>query len=115
MSERRYEKPWGYYYNIEEENGYLIKKLVVRPDSRLSLQKHKYRSENWIVLKGKAKIMVEQEVEELKKGDHVFIDKNTKHRLSNPYDEILEVLEVQTGTVLSEEDIERFEDDYDRI
>lgn len=114
MVEEKVDKPWGYYYNIEEADTYLIKKIVVHPNNRLSLQSHEHRSENWTVLRGKAKVTINGEKKILSVGDHVYVDKGSKHRLSNPYSEVLEVLEIQTGEILSEDDIIRYEDDYDR-
>ncbi len=107
-------RPWGEFDNLEESKNYKVKKLVVWPGKRLSLQRHKHRSEHWIVVKGKAKVTLDEEVFTLEKGKYISIEVGKKHRLENPEKEVLEVIEVQVGDYCGEDDIERFSDDYGR-
>ena len=115
MEDDKIKKPWGSFEIIKEENGYKIKKLIVLPGKRLSLQKHKQRKEHWIVVKGTAKVVLEDKEFILKESEHTFIDIEQKHRLENPEETILEVIEVQIGDYLEEDDIERLEDDFNRV
>jgi mannose-1-phosphate guanylyltransferase len=107
-------RPWGFFLSIEEGNSWQIKKIVVNPGSSLSLQKHHHRSEHWIVLKGKAKVQINEKVKILLKNESTYIPLGSKHRLSNPGEEPLILIEVQSGDYLGEDDIIRFEDDYGR-
>jgi mannose-1-phosphate guanylyltransferase len=113
-------RPWGVYYVLEDNPTFKVKKIVVNPDHRLSLQSHKHRSEHWVVVSGTATVEVrnsEQEskwVEDLSPNESTFIPMNCKHRLAN-YGRIpLVIVEVQVGEYTGEDDIERFEDDYSR-
>jgi len=109
------ERPWGQFTVIYAEPGFQIKKIEVNPGQRLSLQLHRERDEHWVVVKGKAQVIVGTETRALVCNDNVFIPRNSPHRLSNPEKEPLCLIEVQVGSVLLEEDIERLEDDYGRI
>ncbi len=108
-------RPWGSYTVLEENQFYKIKRLTVKPKKRLSLQKHYHRSEHWVVVKGTAKITVDGEERLLRNGESTFIPAGTIHRLENPGLIPLEVIEVQIGEYLDENDIERFEDDFERV
>ncbi|MCS7121539.1 MAG: mannose-1-phosphate guanylyltransferase/mannose-6-phosphate isomerase [Archaeoglobaceae archaeon] len=107
-------RPWGSYLLLEERNGYKIKKIVVRPGKRLSLQRHYHRSEHWIVVSGTARILVDGREVLLRKGESTFVPAGSLHRIENPGKIPLEIIEVQIGEYLEEDDIERFEDDYGR-
>jgi mannose-1-phosphate guanylyltransferase/mannose-6-phosphate isomerase len=107
-------KPWGSYTVLEEGNGYKVKRLTVLPKKRLSLQMHYHRSEHWIVVKGTAKVVVGDKEFLLRQGESTFIPAGTKHRLENPGLIPLEVIEVQIGDYLGEDDIVRFADDFGR-
>ena len=110
-------RPWGTYEVLHQRSGehFLVKKIIVEPESRLSLQTHTHRSEHWVVISGRGEAVVGDDTLVLGPGTHVFIPKNTKHRLINPNaSTILEIVEVQCGEILSEEDIVRHEDDYQR-
>ncbi len=107
-------RPWGSYTVLEENQFYKIKRLTVKPKRRLSLQKHYHRSEHWVVVKGTAKITVDGEERILRNGESTFIPAGTLHRLENPGLIPLEVIEVQIGEYLEEDDIERFDDDFGR-
>ena len=108
-------RPWGFYISIEESNIWQIKKIEVNPMASLSLQMHNHRSEHWIVLEGTAQVQVDEEIKLLSKNESVYIPIASKHRLSNPSEEPLVLIEVQTGSYLGEDDIIRFEDIYGRI
>ena len=114
MENKKNKKPWGSFEIIKESKGYKIKKLMVFPRKRLSLQKHNKRKEHWINVKGTANVVVGEKEFVLKQGEHCFIDIKEKHRLENPEKSILEVIEVQIGDYLEEDDIERLEDDFNR-
>ncbi|MCP4649305.1 MAG: mannose-1-phosphate guanylyltransferase/mannose-6-phosphate isomerase [PVC group bacterium] len=108
-------RPWGNYTVLEEGPGYKIKRMVVKPKQKLSLQKHNFRSEHWVVISGKARIINERNSILLKANESIFIRKKGKHRIINPYNTELVIIEVQTGTNISEDDIVRYEDIYERI
>lgn len=108
-------RPWGRFSVIKEEPGFKVKKITVNPGQKLSLQKHQFRSEHWVVVSGKAEVHVDGHVSVLDANQSVFIPMRAKHRLANPSsDEILCVVEVQVGTYLGEDDITRFDDAYGR-
>ena len=96
------------------EKEFHVKILTILPGESLSLQKHKYRAENWVVVKGEAYITINNEKKKLKVGESIFIPKEAMHRLENKGIEILQIIEVQTGSYFGEDDIERFEDKYAR-
>jgi mannose-6-phosphate isomerase-like protein (cupin superfamily) len=110
-------KPWGYYVNLygDDNSGYKVKMLHVNPKSRLSEQSHEQRDEHWIVTKGTAIIEHNGHKYTLNENSHYFIPKKTIHRLQNNSEtDDLEVVETQLGTYLGEDDITRYEDDYNR-
>ena len=107
-------KPWGYYTDLFESEGYRVKEIVVRPGSRLSLQKHKFRSEHWVVTKGIAKVTNGENVVVLNENESIFIPMESMHRLENESSSDLHIIEVQFGTYLGEDDIVRIEDDFGR-
>jgi len=109
------ERPWGSYTVLEKGNGYKIKRVVLKPRAKLSLQLHKRRSEHWVVVAGIAKVTKENETYLVRVNESTYIPMNTKHRLENPGEETLQVIEIQNGDYLEEDDIERFQDDYGRI
>lgn len=108
-------RPWGYYTVLEEGEGYLLKIITVNPGARLSLQLHNYRSEHWVVVKGDAKVVLGEKSFTLSTGQSIDIPLKEKHSLQNPYDTELQIIEVQKGDHISEDDIERFEDLYGRV
>ncbi len=107
-------RPWGYYLSIERSNNWQIKKIEVNPGASLSLQKHFHRSEYWIVLKGKAKVKINEKEKYLLKNESIYIPLGSIHRLSNPGKDPLILIEVQSGDYLGEDDIVRLEDNYGR-
>lgn len=106
--------PWGYFQVIEEGTGYKVKRIVVESGARLSLQRHAHRAEHWVVVAGTAEVTVGDDVRRLEANQSVFIPRGGIHRLANPGEELLTVIEVQFGDYLGEDDIERLADDYDR-
>lgn len=113
-------RPWGNYRVLDQGPGYKVKVLEVNPGCRLSLQRHKFRSESWTVLRGQATVWLSETtpediyVLEYSPVSQLKILANVWHRLENRYDEPLRLLEIQTGSHCEEDDIERFEDDYGR-
>ncbi len=107
-------RPWGSYLLLAGGLNWQVKRINVNPGSSLSLQKHNFRTEHWIIVSGKALVEIGKEVKTLKKNESTYIPLGCKHRLSNPYKEALIIIEVQSGTYLGEDDIVRFEDIYGR-
>ena len=108
------ERPWGSYNVTDQGSRYKVKSIVVNPESRLSLQKHVHRAEHWIVVEGTAKVEVDGEERLVFENQSTYIPLGAVHRLSNPGKIPLRVIEVQSGSYLGEDDIERYEDDYAR-
>ncbi len=111
---RTVERPWGSYTLLEKGNGYKIKKICVGPRRRLSLQAHGRRSEHWVVIAGMARVQRGEETVDVAVNQSTYIPRGVKHRLENPLDEMLEIIEVQTGGYVEEDDIVRFDDDFER-
>jgi mannose-1-phosphate guanylyltransferase/mannose-6-phosphate isomerase len=107
-------RPWGHFVELGRGERYKIKRIYVKPGGRLSYQMHYHRSEHWIVVKGTAKVVIGDEETFVHENESVFIPKTTPHRLENPGKVPLEVIEVQVGEYLGEDDIVRFQDDYGR-
>ncbi len=118
ISEGEYHKkvyrPWGNYISIAEDPRWQIKLIVVHPGQSLSLQKHNYRSEHWVVVNGTAKVEIDDKVQILSENESSYIPLGSVHRLSNPGVIPLKLVEVQSGSYLGEDDIIRFEDNYGR-
>ena len=108
------EKPWGYYKTFISEGEYLLKKIFINPGEELSEQSHDYRDEHWIVVSGKIAVLTDIKIIDKETNDHIFIKKNTKHKIINNSDEPAIIIEVQTGSILSEDDIIRYNDKYKR-
>ena len=111
---RKVYRPWGYYDSIDSGKGFQVKHIFVNPDAKLSLQKHQKRAEHWIVVKGVALITCGEKVFQLNENQSTFIPKGTIHRLENHETVPLEIIEIQTGDYLGEDDIIRFKDNYQR-
>ena len=107
-------RPWGKYCKFHQEPGVWVKRIEVSPKARLSLQTHRYRSEKWIVVIGKGVATVDDREIQVKPGTVVDVPLGAVHRLSNPYEEPLVIIEVACGESLTEEDITRLQDDYSR-
>jgi len=112
---RQVHRPWGSYTELECSSVYKIKRVSVKPGQKLSLQLHHHRSEHWVVVKGTAEVELNGESRLLRQGESTFVHSGTRHRLINPGVIPLEVIEVQLGEYLEEDDIVRFEDDYGRV
>ena len=108
-------RPWGSYESLLKEDKWQVKLIEVKQGEQLSLQKHQYRSEHWIVVSGVAKVEIDGKEFILNENQSSYIPLGSKHRLSNPGEGILKIIEIQSGSYLGEDDIERFEDNYGRI
>ena len=108
-------RPWGTYESLVKEKKWQVKLIKVKPGEKLSLQKHQFRSEHWVVVSGIAKVEIDGKEKILRKNESSYISVGEKHRLSNPGEIDLKIIEVQTGSYLGEDDIERFDDNYGRI
>jgi mannose-1-phosphate guanylyltransferase/mannose-6-phosphate isomerase len=111
---RKVSRPWGWYDSVDEGERFKVKRIQVKPGASLSLQMHHHRAEHWIVVKGIAEVTNGEKVIRLKENESTYIPQGEKHRLSNPGTEPLEIIEVQSGSYLGEDDIVRFEDIYKR-
>jgi mannose-1-phosphate guanylyltransferase/mannose-6-phosphate isomerase len=109
------QRPWGTYTVLEESTNFKVKRIVVSPGASLSLQMHHHRSEHWVVVRGMARVVNGEQELLLQANQSTYIPKETKHRLANPGAEPLEIIEVQTGLYLGEDDIVRFADIYGRM
>ncbi len=108
-------RPWGKYINLYSGKGFLVKELVINPKSSISLQKHHHRSEHWTVTSGRPKITINKKKFFKNTNETAFIPKGAVHRIENPFNRAVKIIEVQTGPILKETDIIRFEDIYGRI
>lgn len=111
---REVHRPWGSYDSIDSDRGFQVKRIKVKPGARLSLQSHKHRAEHWIVVRGTARVTRDNDMFELFANQSTYIPLGAKHRLENPGTEMLELIEVQSGDYLGEDDIVRYEDVYGR-
>jgi mannose-1-phosphate guanylyltransferase/mannose-6-phosphate isomerase len=111
---KRVYRPWGYYQSIDNGARYQVKRIVVTPGGRLSLQKHHHRAEHWIVVKGTAEVTCNADVKLVHENESIYLPIGSIHRLTNPGKIDLELIEVQTGSYLGEDDIVRIEDVYNR-
>ena len=111
---RKVARPWGWYDSVDEGERFKVKRIQVKPGASLSLQMHHHRAEHWIVVKGIAEITNGDQVTTLTENQSTYIPQGQAHRLANPGKEPLEIIEVQSGSYLGEDDIVRFEDTYGR-
>ena len=114
LSHRRVYRPWGTYESVDSDHGFQVKRIVVNPGARLSLQKHAHRAEHWVVVRGKARVTRDREIFDLVANQSAYIPLGAVHRLENPGNEPLHLIEVQAGDYLGEDDIVRLEDNYGR-
>jgi len=110
----RVHRPWGSYQSVDNGERHQVKRIVVKPGGRLSLQKHHHRAEHWIVVRGAARVTVNEIVKTVHENESIYIPMGAVHRMENPGKIMLELIEVQTGSYLGEDDIIRIEDDYQR-
>jgi mannose-1-phosphate guanylyltransferase/mannose-6-phosphate isomerase len=114
VEHRRIYRPWGYYQGVDAGTRYQVKRIVVKEGARLSLQKHFHRTEHWVVVKGTAEVTIGEDVRTIHENESVYIPIGSVHRLGNPGKIPLELIEVQVGSYLGEDDIERLDDVYGR-
>ncbi len=107
-------RPWGFYRVLEDAPDHKVKRIVVKPGQRLSLQRHRRRQEHWYVIEGEAIVSRDKEEITVNAGDSIDIPRNAWHRIKNPGKTAMAFIEVQTGEYFGEDDIERAEDDYGR-
>jgi mannose-1-phosphate guanylyltransferase / mannose-6-phosphate isomerase len=108
-------RPWGWYESVDIGEGFQVKRLMVKPGQKLSLQLHHHRAEHWVVVQGEAKVTIGSHVQAVSKNESVYIPKEVQHRLENCGADDLFLIEVQSGSYLGEDDIVRFEDSYGRL
>jgi mannose-1-phosphate guanylyltransferase / mannose-6-phosphate isomerase len=114
IRKRRVDRPWGYFESITSGPGYQVKRITVKPGAALSLQYHNHRAEHWVIVQGLARVTCNEKTFELKANQSTYLPQKSVHRLENPGADILEVIEVQHGHYLGEDDIVRLEDQYGR-
>jgi mannose-1-phosphate guanylyltransferase/mannose-6-phosphate isomerase len=107
-------RPWGYYQGVDAGSRYQVKRIVVKPNAMLSLQKHFHRSEHWVVVRGVAEVTIGSEARTIHENESIYIPIGSVHRLANPGTIPLELIEVQVGSYLGEDDIVRLTDQYGR-
>src|SRR5690606_16842822 len=107
-------RPWGFYQSLDSGNRFQVKRILVKPGAQLSLQRHAHRAEHWVVVRGVAEVTIGDDKKLLHENESTYIPQGAKHRLRNPGKIDLELIEVQTGSYLGEDDIERFDDIYGR-
>ena len=108
-------RPWGTWEVLDGGENFCVKRIKVKPKSMLSLQLHHFRGEHWVIIQGTGFVTLDEKIFELKSDEAVYIPANTKHRIENRSNEPLELIEIQTGENLDENDIVRFEDIYGRV
>jgi mannose-6-phosphate isomerase-like protein (cupin superfamily) len=110
----RVHRPWGTYQSVDNGDRHHVKRITVKAGERLSLQKHHHRSQHWIVVRGTARVTVGELAKIVHERESIYIPIGAVHRLENPGKILLELIEVQVGSYLGEDDIVRIEDDYER-
>jgi len=108
-------RPWGHFDILSDEPDHKVKRLVVEPGKRLSLQRHQQRSEHWFVVAGTPEVTRDEAIIRLGPGDAIDIPQGSLHRIANPGQDRVVIIEIQRGTYFGEDDIERVEDDFGRI
>jgi mannose-1-phosphate guanylyltransferase/mannose-6-phosphate isomerase len=111
---RQVHRPWGWYDSVDAGSRFQVKRIMVKPGASLSLQMHHHRAEHWIVVSGTAEVTVGDKVTLLSENQSTYIPLGQVHRLANPGKVPLEIIEVQSGSYLGEDDIVRFQDTYGR-
>lgn len=112
--DNRTDRPWGSFFILEDGDNTKVKRLLVNPGQRLSLQSHKCRDEHWIIVRGVATVTLDDQSKDFGYGEHVFVKRGTRHRITCKGDVPVEIIEVQIGDSFAEEDITRYSDDYGR-
>ncbi|MGE0230345.1 MAG: mannose-1-phosphate guanylyltransferase/mannose-6-phosphate isomerase [Flavobacteriaceae bacterium] len=114
LHHRRVHRPWGWFESLQMGERFQVKRIMVKPGHKLSLQKHHHRAEHWVVVKGSAEVTVDDKVTILGENESTYIPMGAVHRLGNPGKIPVEIIEIQSGAYLGEDDIVRFSDDYGR-
>ena len=114
ISHAKVYRPWGWYQTLEMRDRFQVKVLSLKPGAKISLQRHRQRAEHWVVVSGIAIVTRGEEIIELEKNQSTYIPIGMKHRLENKAESDLQLIEVQSGDYLGEDDIERFDDQYGR-
>jgi len=107
-------RPWGKFQVLEEQQGFKVKRITVVPGGRLSLQSHRHRAEHWTVVNGIATVTVAEDTQALVRAQSIDIPKGARHRLENLHSDVVDIIEVQFGDYLGEDDIIRYDDAYNR-
>ena len=115
MAAIRRHRPWGKYDSIDKGEGYQVKRITVKPGAKLSVQKHHQRAEHWIVVSGTAKVTKGDNTFMLSENESTYIPLGTIHSLENPGEDDLQLIEIQSGSYLGEDDIVRYQDKYGRV
>ncbi|MEO6458977.1 MAG: phosphomannose isomerase type II C-terminal cupin domain, partial [Bdellovibrionota bacterium] len=108
------ERPWGRFEVLMDTEHFKSKRITVWAGQRLSYQSHEKRAEHWVIVKGSAEVTLNDQVYPLKAGEHIHIPLGAKHRIANPGTDVMEFIEVQTGSYFGEDDITRYSDEYGR-
>ena len=108
-------RPWGSFTVLDEGEGFKVKRISVNPGHKLSLQYHHHRSEHWTVVQGEASVTLDEDIKQLKVDESIYIPLKEKHALANEGEELMQLIEVQVGDYLGEDDIVRLEDRYGRV
>jgi mannose-1-phosphate guanylyltransferase/mannose-6-phosphate isomerase len=114
LSHTRVYRPWGHYESLDTGSRFQVKRLTIQPGQAISLQLHRKRAEHWVVVSGRARVTRGEDIFEIGENQSTYIPVGARHRLENPGDVPLEIIEVQSGAYLGEDDIERFDDRYGR-
>jgi len=114
MDQQTEQRPWGSFTVLMDADNFKAKRLDVLPGKRLSLQSHLHRSEHWIIVTGQANITVGDEIASYTPGQHIFVPQQSRHRIENTGDTLLTIIEIQLGEYFGEDDIIRYEDDFER-
>ena len=115
MKKNTFHRPWGKYINLYSGKGFLLKELIINPKSSISLQKHVHRSERWTIISGRPKITINKSKFFKGPNQTAFIPKGAIHRIENFFNKPVQIVEVQTGSILKETDIIRYKDVYGRV
>lgn len=110
----RTDRPWGSFFVLQDSPHTKVKRLLVNPGHRLSYQSHQHRDEHWVVVRGVARVTLDDVVTDYRYGDHIYVSRGSKHRIACEGSEPVEIIEVQVGDSFAEGDITRYSDDYSR-
>ena len=108
-------RPWGSFTVIDEGDGFKVKRLTINPGHSTSMQFHQHRSERWTVVEGEATVILEGVIHKIIRNESIYISLGSKHQLANNEDSVMQLIEVQIGSYLGEDDIVRLEDKYGRL